>query len=115
MGTPSNAAPISDATDTCAVIITQFKILQTAPHGDLTPPDYLHNGLRSSGSWTGAGESMSLISLRTGLVVSVTQSSNQEMNFTISSASSPSRMTYTGEVKSQSEIALLPEALAVSR
>ena len=100
----------SNSSEMCAVVLTQFKILQMNPKGDLTPPDYVHNGLRTSGSWTGSGESLNSISLHTGLVISVTQTSNQLMNFTISSSSSPSRIDYAGEVKSQSQIALLPSA-----
>ncbi len=106
---PAPAAATNDA-EMCAVVVTQFKILQMNPHGDLTPPEYVHNGLRASGSWTGSGESVNSISLRTGFVINVTQTSEQEMNFTISSASSPSKITYAGEVKSQSQIALLPNS-----
>jgi len=104
-----NAAPAATGeAEKCAIVLTQFKILQLNPKGDLTPPDYVHNGLRTSGSWTGSGESMNSISLRTGIVVNVTQTSDQQMNFTVASANSPSRMRYQGEVKSQSQIALLP-------
>ena len=95
----------------CAVILTQFKILQANPHGDLTPADYLHNGLRTSGVWTGSGESMNFVSLQTGLLVSATQTVDQDLNFTISSASaSSSKLNYTGNVKSQSHITLLQPA-----
>jgi len=106
-GMPAPPGATADA-EMCAVVLTQFRIMQTNPHGDLTPPDYMQKGLRTSGSWTGSGDSLNSISLRTGLVVSVTQTSDQLMNFTISSASSPSKMNYAGEVKSQSQIALLP-------
>jgi hypothetical protein len=111
-GTASAPAPptVTKDAEMCAVVVTQFKILQLNPHGDLTPPEYVHNGLRATGSWTGSGESVNSISLRTGFVINVTQTSEQEMNFTISSASSPSKITYAGDVKSQSQIALLPNA-----
>jgi len=109
-----SAPPRNDATsepddqDSCAVILTQFQILQANPHGDPTPADYLHNGLRTSGVWTGTGESMNFVSLQTGLLVSATQSVDQDLNFTISSASATSsKLNYTGNVKSQSHITLL--------
>jgi len=105
---PAGSAVSPDDQESCAVILTQFKILQANPHGDLTPADYLHNGLRTSGTWTGSGESTNLVSLETGLVVSATQTVEQHLNFTIASASSASRLNYTGNVKSQSEITLLP-------
>jgi hypothetical protein len=113
-GAKSAPRVASNTGEICAVVLTQFKILQMNPRGDLTPPDYVHNGLRTSGSWTGSGDSLNSISLRTGLVVSVTQTSEQFMNFTVSSSSSPSRMDYVGEVKSQSQIALLPSAVESS-
>jgi hypothetical protein len=114
----ANTVPVPPAassnSEICAVVLTQFKILQMNPRGDLTPPDYVHNGLRTSGSWTGSGDSLNSISLRSGLVISVTQTSDQFMNFTVSSSSSPSRMDYVGEVKSQSQIALLPSGVVES-
>lgn len=108
--TTSASAPKIEEQGDCAVILTQFKILQANPKGDLTPADYLHNGLRTSGAWTGSGESLSSVSLETGFVVSSTQSVDQDLNFTIASASTPSRLNYTGNVKSQSQISLLPPA-----
>jgi hypothetical protein len=101
----------TDNQDLCAVILTQFQILQANPHGDLTPADYLHNGLRTSGVWTGSGESMNFVSLQTGLLVSATQNVDQDLNFTISSATATSsKLNYTGNVKSQSHIMLLQPA-----
>lgn len=111
----ASAEPVPPASDNaqegCSVLLTQFKIVQQQTRGDLTPEDYRRNGLRTSGKWSGSGESLELISMRTGFVTSVTQTSTQEMNFTISSASSPARLTYSGRVRSQSQITLLPEAL----
>lgn len=110
---PRNDGPAAaDDQDSCAVILTQFQILQSNPHGDLTPADYLHNGLRTSGVWTGSGESMNFVSLQSGLLVSATQSVDQDLNFTISSATATSsKLNYTGNVKSQSHITLLQPAI----
>lgn len=110
--TPRPAASATpDDRDLCAVILTQFQILQANPHGDLTPADYLHNGLRTSGVWTGSGESLNFVSLQTGLLVSATQSVDQDLNFTISSATATSsKLNYTGNVTSQSHITLLQPA-----
>jgi hypothetical protein len=93
--------------DTCAVVLTHFKILQIDPTDNLTPPAYAKEGLVMAGSWLGEGESLSHISLRTGFVVSVTQHATQQMDFTISNHSTNNRLTYTGEVTSQTEIQLL--------
>ena len=93
----------------CAVVMTRFEILRhgsTSP--DATPDDYRRNGLRTSGTWTGNGESLDAISLQTGMITRSTQTSTQNMDFEIVSALSGSKMHYVGHVESQSEITLLP-------
>ncbi len=95
----------------CAVILTQFKIFRpgfVGPDDDATPESYVKNHLRTSGTWTGSGESLDDISLATGMIVRSTQTSHQDMDFEITSASSNSRMQYKGQVDSQSLISLLP-------
>jgi hypothetical protein len=95
----------------CAVILTQFKIFRPGfggPDDDATPESYVKNHLRTSGTWTGSGESLDDISLATGMIVRSTQTSHQDMDFVITSASSNSRMQYKGHVDSQSLISLLP-------
>jgi hypothetical protein len=101
----NSAAPL------CAVILTSFDILR---HGsasaDATPDDYRHNGLRTSGTWAGKGQSLDTISLQSGMLLRSTQSSTQKMDFEIVSALSGSKMHYAGQVDSQSEITLIPNA-----
>jgi hypothetical protein len=95
----------------CAVIVTRFEILRHgSAHGDATPPDYLHNGLRTSGTWTGSGESLDAISLVSGMVIRSTQRGTQNMDFEIVSAASGSKLHYVGRVETQSDISLLPPA-----
>lgn len=103
---PQETTP-TPPTDSCAVVLTHFKILQIDPTDNLTPPAYAKAGLVMAGSWLGEGESLSHISLRTGFVVSVTQRATQQMDFTISTHTADTRLTYTGEVTSQTEIQLL--------
>jgi len=105
---PPPANPLGPA---CAVIVTRFEILRHgSAHGDATPPDYLHNGLRTSGTWTGSGESLDAISLASGMVIRSTQRGTQNMDFEIVSAASGSKLHYVGRVETQSEISLLPPA-----
>ncbi|HKV05960.1 MAG TPA: hypothetical protein VJO53_12760 [Candidatus Acidoferrales bacterium] len=107
----ANAAPgkAKGEGDECAVILTRFKISRHgSAHSDATPQDYLRNGLRTSGTWTGSGESLDTISLASGLLVSSTQSSTQDMDYEVTSASTGSSIHHVGKVQSQSEIALLP-------
>ena len=104
------AAPPVPADELCAVILTRFEILRRGSHDDPTPEDYRRNSLRTSGTWVGKGQSLDSISLSTGLVVSSTQTSTQDINLQITSTRSGSRMAYTGHVDSQTEIRLLPPA-----
>ncbi|MGA7625236.1 MAG: hypothetical protein WB630_02575 [Candidatus Acidiferrales bacterium] len=93
----------------CAVILTHFEILHHGPNSpDATPEEYRHNGLRTSGTWTGSGESLDAISLQTGMITRSTQTGTQSMDFEIVSALSGSKMHYIGQVETQSEITLLP-------
>lgn len=90
----------------CAVILTDFHISRRgSPQSDATPRDYLRNGLRTSGTWTGSGESLDSFSLSSGLLQSSTQTSAQNMDYEIRSASSGSRIHRVSEVWTQTEIA----------
>ncbi len=103
-GSPASARP-----DDCAVILTHFTILRRgSTQADDTPDEYRRNGLRTSGTWTGSGESLDSISLATGLLVNSTQTSTQEMDYQIISASSGSSIHRVGKVQSQTEITLIP-------
>jgi hypothetical protein len=92
----------------CAVLLTRFSIVRHgSDHSDRTPDSYLHNGLRTSGKWTGSGQSLDSISLGDGLLVSSTQTATQEMDYQIMSASSGSRIHDVGQTTTQTEINLL--------
>lgn len=106
-GQPAKAAA---APETCAIILTNFEIVQTTNKGDQTPAAYRSQGLRTSGKWTGSGESLESISLRTGLVVATTQTSDQQMDFTIESTTAASRIAYSGHVRNRMQLMLMPEA-----
>jgi hypothetical protein len=112
-GTPAapvkHAAPLSGPL--CGVILTSFDILRRgSENGDATPEDYRHSGLRTSGTWTGKGERLDTISLQTGMLLRSTQTSTQKMDFEIVSAISGSKIHYAGQVETQSEITLMPNA-----
>jgi hypothetical protein len=112
-GTPT--APVKHAAASsgplCGVILTSFDILRRgAENADVTPEDYRHNGLRTSGTWTGKGERLDTISLQTGMLLRSTQTSTQKMDFEIVSAISGSKIHYAGQVETQSEITLVPDA-----
>jgi hypothetical protein len=112
-GDAATPAPHSTASTAplCAIILTSFDILRRgSANADATPEDYRHNGLRTSGTWTGKGESLDTISLQTGMLLRSTQTSTQKMDFEIVSALSGSKIHYAGQVETQSEITLVPNA-----
>ncbi len=94
----------------CAVILTRFRMSQPRTPRDPTPEEYRKSGLRTAGRWSGSGESLAYISLRTGWVVSVTQSGEQDMDVTVSTRDGGSGVRYAGQVRSQSQITLLPDS-----
>lgn len=109
------------AQEMCAVILTRFEIMRRGAKEDQTPEEYRRNGLRTSGTWTGSGQSLDSISLATSLLMSSTQTSAQEMNLDIVSAAATgpsghggSKIHYAGRVESESEITLLPQAAAAN-
>ena len=97
----------------CAVILTRFRMSQPRTPRDPTPEEYRKSGLRTAGRWSGSGESLAYISLRTGWVVSVTQSGEQDMDVTVSTRDGGSGVRYAGQVRSQSQITLLPDSSPV--
>ena len=105
----STAAVSDPAAAECAVILTQILITRRgSSRADATPDDYRRNGLRTSGTWSGSGESLDSYSLTTGLLVSSTQSTTQNMDYQVTSATTGSSVHNVGKVQSQSQITLIP-------
>jgi hypothetical protein len=105
------SATAAEPAQECAVILSQMTVARHgAAHSDQTPEDYLHNGLRTSGTWTGSGEELGSIDITTGLLMSATETSTQDMDYEITSASSGSSIQYTAKVQSQTGITLIDES-----
>lgn len=101
----SQSAPAGD----CAVFLSQVEISRPgSAHSDATPEDFRHNGLRTSGTWTGSGETLNSISLSTGLLLSSTQSMTENMDYQVTSASTGSTVHHTGKSQSQTQITQIP-------
>jgi hypothetical protein len=109
-----DAAPVSApaassvspaAAEMCAVILTRLSIVRPKP-AHHTVPD--KSEPVTEGSWTGSGESLSYVSLGTGLAVSVTQSATEDMDVTVTSARNSS-MRYAGKILSRSQVALVAD------
>jgi hypothetical protein len=104
---PADVPASADAGELCAVILTRQSVDPRKQLRDPTPEDYRRNGLHTSGSWTGSGESLSYVSLQTRLVVSVTQDSSQQIDFAVTNPTGQS-IRYAGKIETHSRVALLP-------
>jgi hypothetical protein len=104
-------APAPSRRQTCAVISTRLETVRGNSHGDPTPLSYRREGLRTSGRWTAHGESLSFVSLSSGLVASSIATESDTMDVTIAATLSGSRLHYAGQVQSSSQIALIAVTL----
>jgi hypothetical protein len=109
-GASSQTGTTFDRRD-CAVILTRLALVTARPLRDPTPEEYRRNGLRTSGRWTGSGESLVYVSLRTGWVVSTTQESAEEMDVAVTGnpTNSGGSVRYSGTTRTRSQVLLLPE------
>jgi hypothetical protein len=103
--TANSPALVND--EICAVILTKLTLVSAHPGKDSTPENYRKMGLTTAGTWTGEGDTLSYVSIKSGRLVSVTQSSTEHMDFTVTHESGE-RMSYQGSVQSHSQLALLP-------
>lgn len=106
-------APSADSTEMCAVVVTRYEMKQQGksrrPGDDATPEALRKRGLRSSGTWTSAGESLSYVSLATGLTVSVTQSGTEQMNMSVQRSAGGAPFQYETKARTETHLTLLPE------
>jgi hypothetical protein len=100
----------------CAVILSRLALTGGQDERDPTPDDYRRNNLRTSGHWSGSGQSLMYVSLDTGWVVSSTQESTQEMDVTIADASPnpTAAVRSAGSVTTRSQVSLLGDGASVS-
>jgi hypothetical protein len=110
---PTEPASASSG-ELCAVVLARQSVLSQKQLRDPTPEEYRRNGLRTSGQWSGSGESLSYLSLQAHSAVSVTQDSSQQMDFTVTNSSGES-IRYAGTVETHSRVALLPPAAGASQ
>ena len=103
---PAPGAPATISRETCAVISTKLEAVRRGGRNS-TPLAYSRQGLRTSGRWLAHGQSLSYISLATGLVTSSTSTENDDMDITITAALSGSHLRYAGRIQSTSQITLV--------
>jgi hypothetical protein len=105
-GERAATAAASLAAEPCAVILTQSTLTQTGSRRDQTPESYRERGLRTSGRWEGAGESLAYVARRTGWVVSITESQSEQMDFTIARPDGEVVHRQRGRIETQTNLLL---------
>ena len=95
---------------TCAVILTRALLTRNGGPKDATPPEYRQQGLRTSGTAEGTNETLTYVSLTTGLVVSVTQTGTQKMDLTVGLADGSNAVSYDAGVNSDSQLSLISQS-----
>jgi hypothetical protein len=94
----------------CAVILTKQELTGLRPGHDATPESYKKQGLKTEGSLIASGDSLSYFTLKEGQLVSLTQTSKQEMDFTVSSLDGENKKLFQGTVQSRTQLALISPA-----
>jgi hypothetical protein len=97
------------AQEKCAVILTTAILKQRSSQKDATPEDYKLHDLRTMGNAKGKNETITYISVKTGLVVRATEDANQSMNVIVAKTDGSNRVHYTIDAESHAQVMLLAE------
>ncbi len=103
----SNSQP-----QTCAVILTRAVLKQKSSPKDTTPGDFKLHGLRTTGTANGTNETISYISLQSGLIVRVTEDAKQFMDVVIAKADGSNQVHYNVDANSHTSILLVDNSSA---
>jgi hypothetical protein len=98
--------------ETCAAILTTAILKQKSSQKDATPEDYKLHDLRTMGLATGKSETITYISLKTGLVVRATEDAKQSMNVIVAKTDGSNRVHYMIDAESHAQVMLLAETPA---
>jgi hypothetical protein len=102
---PAEPSGNSEPVENCAVILADLNLVRPKSVRNPTPEEYGKNGVQTAGTWSGSSESLTYVSLRTGMVVSVSQTGTQKMDVTLTTNRNTS-MRYAGTVTSRSQVVL---------
>ena len=105
-------APGDQAQEKCAVILTTAILKQKSSQKDATPEDYKLHDLRTMGIANGKNETITYISLKTGLVVRATEDANQSMNVIVAKTDGSNRVHYMIDAESHAQVTPLAETPA---
>jgi hypothetical protein len=99
----------SGPSETCAVLLTTATLKQKSSSKDATPEDFKLHELRTMGTANGAGEIITYISLKSGLVMRATEETSQFMDVVVATADGSNRVHYNVDATSHSEVLLVTE------
>jgi hypothetical protein len=99
----------SGSPETCAVLLTTAKLKQKSSSKDATPEDFKLHELRTLGTAKGANETITYISLKTGLVVRATEETTQFMDVVVATADGSNHVHYNVDARSHAEVLLVTE------
>jgi hypothetical protein len=97
-------------TEVCAVFLTDSKLKQKSSPEDTTPEDYQRQELKTFGTAKGTNQTVSYISLTTGLVLRATEDVQQYMDVTVAKADASNQVRYEITVTSHFETVFVPQA-----
>lgn len=104
-----DVAPSDRKLEKCAVVLTTAILKQKSSPKDATPGDYKLHELRTMGTAKGVNETITYISLSTGLVVRAAEEAKQFMDVIVAKADGSNRVHYNVEAKSHVEVLLVTE------
>lgn len=103
----TDKCPILPA-EVCAVFLTDSRLKQKSSPEDTTPEDYQRQALKTSGTAKGTNQTVTYISLTTGLVLRATEDVQQYMDVTVAKADASNQVRYEITVTSHFETAFIP-------
>ena len=99
-------------TESCAVILTSATLKQKSSPKDTTPGDFRLHDLRTTGNATGKNETISYISLQSGLIVRVTEDAQQFMDVVVAKTDASNQIHFNVEATGHTEVLLVADAPA---
>jgi hypothetical protein len=104
--------PKNSPTQSCAVVLTSAILKQKSSPKDTTPGDFRLHDLRTTGNASGKNETISYISLQSGLIVRVTEDAHQFMDVLVAKADASNQIHYNVEATGHTEVLLVADAPA---
>lgn len=93
----------------CAVFLAREMLEQKSSPKDATPEDFRLRDLRTSGTARGSSETITYVSLGTGIVVRSTSTGQQNLDVTVAKADRSNQVRHKADTKSRSTIQLVAE------